>query len=208
MRRVVRALAATAAAVVLLASCSGSSGNSARRVGTVPVSASVGEATTSSSAPPESTTSTAAPPAGPERCQGPAVRIAFLDSRTAAGHSLAVFEVRNSGTRPCRLAGHPGVDVLDPSGRVLATAQRRAGTILGPSPPAPVTIPPGGAAYFGVESESVCADDLPPVDSDRMRVVLPENTAPAEVAVTITVCPQPEILVSPVRAAQSEITGR
>lgn len=135
------------------------------------------------------------------------MRIAFLESRTAAGRSLAVFEVRNSGARPCRLAGHPRVEVLDRSGRALATAQRRAGTILGASPPAPVTIAPRGAAYFGVESETVCADDLPPVESDRMRVVLPEDTAPAEVAATVTVCPQPEILVSPVRAAQSELTG-
>ena len=196
------------AVALLLASCSGSPEDSVRRVGTVPVSAPVSQATTSSSTPPESTTTTAAPPAGPERCQSSEVRITFLDSRTAAGHSLAVFEVRNSGTRPCRLAGHPGVEVLDPSDRILATAQNRAGTILGPSPPAPVTIAARGAAYFGVESESVCPDDLAPVDSDRVRVVLPEDTAPAEVAATITVCPQPEILVSPVRAAQSELTGR
>jgi hypothetical protein len=199
-----RAVAAVAA-LALLTACSGSSDDSARPLATsAPVPSS--EATTTSSSAPEATTTTLAP-AGPDRCRGSAVSITFLESRAAAGHSLAVFEVRNPGNRRCRLTGHPAVEVLDPSGRLLATARRGAGAILGAAPPTEVTVGPGSAAYFGLESESVCPDDSPAADSDRVRVVLPGDTAPAEVAVALTVCPRPEILVSPIRASPAELAG-
>jgi hypothetical protein len=203
MRRAVAVVVVAAVALLVASSCSGSSDDSGPRPPTsVPVPSS--EAPTSSAVP-ESTTTTAA--AGPEACRGPGVEIAYLDSRAAAGHSLAIFVVRNPTTRPCRLSGHPAVEVLDASGRVLATARRGAGSILGGAPPAPVTVAPRGNAYFAVESESVCADDAPPAESDRVRVVLPEDATPAEAAVTITVCPEAEVLVSPVRAAQAELAG-
>ena len=201
MRRA--AIAVVAAVALLVGSCSGSSDDSGPRPPTsVPVPSS--EAPTSSAVP-EPTTTTAA--AGPEACGGPGVEITFVDSRAAAGHSLAVFVVRNPTTRPCRLSGRPAVEVLDASGRVLATARGGAGSILGGAPPAPVTVAASGTAYFAVESESVCADDAPPAESDRVRVVLPGDGTPAEVAVTITVCPQAEVLVSPVRATQAELAG-
>ena len=135
------------------------------------------------------------------------MEIAFVDSRAAAGHSLAVFVVRNPTTGPCRLTGHPAVELLDPSGRVLASVRRGAGSILSGSSPAAVTVAPRGAAYFAIESESVCPEDAVPVDSDRVRVVLPDDASPVEAAATITVCPQPEILVSPIRATQAELAG-
>ena len=199
-----RAVAVAVLAAALVSSCSGSSDDSAPTIPTSPPVPS-SEPTTSSSAPEPPTTTTA--PAGPEGCQGPAAEIAFLDSRAAAGHSLAVFVVRNPTTRPCRLTGHPGVEVLDSSGRVLATARRGAGSILSGAPPGPVTIPPRGAAYFAIESESVCPDDAAPADSARVRVVLPDDAPPADVTATITVCPRPEILVSPIRATQAELAG-
>ena len=199
-----RAVPVAVVAVTLLLSCSGSSGDSAPSIPTSPPVPS-SEATTSSSAP-QSAATTAAQ-AGPEACRAPDVEIAFLDSRAAAGHSLAVFVVRNPTTRACRLTGHPGVEALDSSGRVLATAGRGAGSILSASPPGPVVVAPRGTAYFAVESESVCPDDAPPSDSERVRVVLPDDASPAEVAATISVCPGPELLVSPVRATQSELAG-
>jgi uncharacterized protein DUF4232 len=171
----------------------------------VPVPVPSSEATTSSSAP--ASPATTAAPGGPQACPGPAVEISFLDSRAAAGHSLAVFVVRNPTTRPCRLTGHPGVELLDSAGRVVATARPGAGSILSGSPPAPVTIAPRAAAYFAVESESVCPDDSPAADSERVRVVLPGDASPAEVPATITVCPRPEILVSPIRTSQAELVG-
>ncbi len=200
MRRAVAAVLAAA----LVSSCSGSSDDSAPTIPTSPPVPS-SEPTTSSTALESPTTTTVA--AGPEACRGPAAEIAFLDSRAAAGHSLAVFVVRNPTTRPCRLTGHPGVEVLDASGRLLATARRGPGSILSGAPPAPVTLAPGGAAYFAIESESVCPDDASPADSDRVRVVLPDDAPPADVAATITVCPRPEILVSPIRATQAELAG-
>ena len=206
MRRAVPVLVAAFAAVVV-PSCSGSEDPPRRLTTVAPTTAPVAESTTSSSSPAESTTTTARGPAGAERCQGRAVRMALLDSRAAAGHTLTVFEVRNTAPRACRLAGHPAVEVLDRSGRVLARAAPGAGSILAGSPPAPVTVGAGGVAYFGVESESVCPDDAPAADSDRVRVVLPDDTAPVDVAAPITVCPRPEILVSPVRASQEDLAG-
>jgi hypothetical protein len=100
------------------------------------------------------------------------------------------------------------VELLDVRGRVLAQGQPRGGSILADTPPAPVTIAPGRAAYFGVESENVCPDDQPGSSSDRLRVVLPDDGAPAVVAAGITVCPRPDILVSPVRASEAELGGR
>ena len=203
MRRLALLLVATAP---LLASCSGSD-DSARPLPTVaPTSVPVAEPTTSGP-PPEPTTTTAPPPAGPERCAAPAVEVRFLDSRAAAAHSLAVFEVRNTAPGPCRVAGHPAVELVDPSGRVLTTAHPGTGTIVGPSPPVPVTVGAGGTAYFGIESETVCAEDAPPADASRVRVVLPDDRAPVEVAASITVCPGARILVSPLRASQTELTG-
>jgi Protein of unknown function (DUF4232) len=192
-----------AAAAVVLAACSGSS-DDARPLTTV--RASTTEATTSATAP-EATTTTAAAPAGAERCAGSAVAITFLDKRAAAGTSLSVFEVRNTGAGTCRLEGQPGVEALDASGRVLATARRGAGAIVGSAPAKPVTMAPGRAAYVGVESQDICPDDAAPTDSDRLRVVLPDDTTPVEVAATVTVCPRPEIVVSPIRATQAELTG-
>ncbi|HWC11648.1 MAG TPA: DUF4232 domain-containing protein [Acidimicrobiales bacterium] len=204
MRRAVPA-AVAAAAVSLLASCSGSSEDSARSLTTVPVS--VSEPTSTSSVPPEVTTTTGVAPTGPERCRGTAVEVTLLDERAAAGTSLIVFQVRNTGPGPCRLAGHPGAEALDASGRVLATARRGPGVILSGAPPAPVTVGARGTAYFAVQAPNICPDDAPPVDSERVRIVLPEDDAPVEVAAGLTVCPQPELLVSPVRASQAELAG-
>lgn len=105
------------------------------------------------------------------------------------------------------MEGHPGVEVLDASGRVLATARARAGAIVGPSPPRPVTVAPARAAYFAVESQDICADDATPADSDRLRVALPEDASSVDVAATVTVCPQAELVVSPIRATQDELAG-
>jgi hypothetical protein len=153
-------------------------------------------------------TSGVVPPGGPERCQTPTVQVRPVDTRAAAGHGLSIFEVRNASRGPCRVSGYPAVDLLDTQGRVLARAQPRGGSILGDKPPAAVTIRSGGAAYFAIESENVCPDDQPGSTSDRMRVVLPEDAAPAVVAAGITVCPRPDILVSPVRATEAELGGR
>ena len=202
MRR--SAVAVVAALVVLSTACSGSSDDSPP---TVPTTTPLASSTApTSSTVPESPTTTVAS-GGPEQCRGPGVEIAFVDNRTAAGHSLAVFAVRNPTTRPCRLTGNPAVEILDASGRVLATARPSAGSILSGAPPAPVTVAPRSAAYFAVESQSVCPDDAAPADSERLRVVLPDDAAPTDVAATTTVCPRAEILVSPIRATQAELAG-
>jgi hypothetical protein len=197
--------------VGLLSSCSGSSHRGVPVLTSVPAPPSTAAATSSVPAPSSSavtvTTSVAAPGA-PERCRTSTVGVGPLDTRTAAGHGLNTFEMRNTSGLACRVSGYPAVELLDAQGRVLAQGQPRGGAILGDKPPAPVTIAPGGAAYFAVESENVCPDDQPGSSADRLRVVLPDDAAPAVVSARITVCPRPDILVSPVRATQAELGGR
>lgn len=202
--------AVPAAALLLaggLSACSGSSGDSARPLTTVaPASVPVSEATTSSSQPTPPAT-TAAAPSGPERCRASTLQLAYLESRAALGHALAVFEARNTATRPCQLAGYPGAELVDASGRVLARGQRRPGHILGDRRPVPVTVAPGASAYFGLEYQNVCPEGDPEAEADRVQVTLPDETAPVAVAATIPVCPTPEILVSPLRVSQDELSG-
>ncbi|HEX2192834.1 MAG TPA: DUF4232 domain-containing protein [Acidimicrobiales bacterium] len=190
-----------------LSACSGSSGDSARPLTTVvPTSAPIGESTTSSS-PPVPSTTTAAAVSGPERCGASTLQVGYLEGRAALGHALAVFSVRNTSARPCQLTGYPGAELVDASGRVLARAERRPGSILAEGGPRPVTVAAGGAAYFGLESLNVCPDGDPVAESDRVRVTLPDETTAVAVKATVAVCASPEILVSPVRASPDELAG-
>lgn len=203
MRRVLEA----AVVLGLMVSCTRSS-HRAAPVTTSAVSSTTGStaAPPSSSATTTATTTTTAPALGPDRCQTSTVRLGLVDTRAAAGHGLAIFEVRNTSARPCRASGYPEVELLDASGQVLAQGQPRPGSIVGGNPPSPVTIAAGAVAYFGVESETICPEDQPPTVSERARVTLPDDPAPAMVVATISVCPQPHIVVSPLRRSQAEIT--
>ena len=201
MRRVLPPLAALAA---LLTACSGSPDEAAPVVSTsVPV---VTTEATTTSAPPPSTTTTAA--RGPERCRTADLRIAQVEGGAALGHAVGIFEVRNASSAPCRLTGYPGVELLDQSGRVLAEGLRRAGYILGDRPPVAVTIRPGASAWFGIEWRNVCEGGDPVAESDHLRVIVPDETAPAVVPAVIPVCAEPSILVSPVRAQKDELNAR
>ena len=191
------------AALLAFAACSGSSDDATRPVPTaVPVSTS--EPTTST-APLESTSTTTAP-AGPEPCRTATLRVVQVDGRAALGHGLGIFEVRNAADRPCRVSGYPGVELLDPSGRVVAEGQRRSGAILADRPPGPVTIGAGGAGYFGIEWLNVCEGGDPVAESDRVEVTPPDDTTPTVVAATIPVCAEPSILVSPIRSSLEQVT--
>ena len=131
--------------------------------------------------------------------------MALVDSKAALGHGLDVFEVRDTSSRPCRLAGYPGVELLDAQGRVLAQGQRHPGYILGDRPPSPVTIANGAAAYFGIEFLNACPGDEPGAMSERLRVLLPDETAAVLVAARITVCAEPYVVVSAVRRSEAEL---
>jgi hypothetical protein len=199
----VRRLLGALTLAVLTASCSGSS-HRAPPLNTVPTtsaSTSTTEAATTSTG--VATTALA----GPGKCSAAGTRIRLVDSRAAVGHALALFEARNTGSAPCTMSGYPGVEVLDDAGTVLARASNHGGTVVGSAPATLVTVGPRAAAYFGVESESICPGDQPDVPGTRVRVVLPGDTAPLEAAAGVSVCPQPDIVVSPVRRTSSQVAG-
>jgi hypothetical protein len=206
-RRRRRALGAVLApvAAVLLAACSGSGGHHALASTTTtvpPVSS------TASTTPPVSAPSTVAATSTTAiaRCTTVGLALRSNGGSAATGHALAVFELRNTTSTACRLAGYPGVKVLGPSGAALTDAQRVPGFILGDAPATAVTVAAGQAAYFGVESANVCQGGGDPVPSASLAVTPPDETAALTVAATINVCPgASSVLVSPVRAAAADI---
>ncbi len=187
------------AVVLVLTACSRSDDNGDAATMTGPI------ANTSTSAPggPVPTSAPSSVPAttraGGERCNGSGVRIQATEGRAATGHALAVVEIVNTSAGRCAVNGYPSVDVLDGQGRVLAQATSRSGFILNDRPPTAVTIEPGGVAYFGIESTSVCGGGGPGTIGERLRIVLPDDSQAITMAAPLTVCPQPDIRVSPVR---------
>jgi hypothetical protein len=166
-----------------------------------------GSTVPSTVAPPSSSTAVPSTAAAVARCTTGDLSVRANGGSAATGHALAVFELRNTSSKPCRMVGYPGVRVLDGSGATLTDAQRTAGFILGDVPPAAVTVAAGQVAYFGVESTNVCQGDLNPTPSASLRVTPPDETAALTVAATVNVCRGAQsVLVSPVRATTAEIT--
>ena len=159
--------------------------------------------TTAATVPPTSAPPTTRP--GPQPCSPSSLALASGEGRSALGHALHVFRLRNTSQQACRLAGYPAVTLLDGQGRVLAEAKPGAGSILPDRPPADVSLAPGAAGYFGVESSTLCDGDAAPTPSARVSVTPPQGTGALSAAVTIDVCPEDSVLVSPVRARESDI---
>ncbi len=145
---------------------------------------------------------------GSDRCTTAASQIGYVDGQGATGHFIDIFSVKNTATKPCRVFGYPGVVLLDAAGRVMAQGQRKGGFLLPDRPATPVTLAPGQIGYFGIESTDLCPNQDHVPQSDRVQVILPEETAPAVVSRRILVCQQPNILVSPVRATHDDVTRR
>ena len=200
-----RRLSLAAALVLLvLAGCSRSGGSHAASPATTTT---IGPTSTTAPAPSSSASTTVARTTTTlGRCATSALALRPNSGSAATGHALAVFELRNTSSAPCRLTGYPGVRLLDAGGATLADAQRTAGFILGDAPAATVTVAAGQAAYFGVESANVCQGGGNPVPSATLRVTPPDETASLTVPATINVCPGgTSVLVSPVRATIAEI---
>ena len=184
-----------------------SSSDRADRASTVPpaepTTASV--ATTTSTVPP--TTAPSTTQAETQECPSSSLALAPVEGRAALGHALYMFQLRNTSSQPCRLDGHPAVALLDAGGRVLARAKPGAGYILPDRPPGPVALAPGGSGWFGLESSTFCEGDATPTPSSRLTVTPPGGSGTVSTEVTIDVCPDDTVLVSPVRPRDSEVAG-
>lgn len=146
-------------------------------------------------------------PAGPGPCLSSALALEVGEGRAALGRGLSVFELRNTSGSSCRLSGYPTVVVVDAAGQAMAEARAEPGYLLAGRGPTPVLLAPGAAAYFGVETDTVCNQGARPAASDGVRVSPPgEPGAPLAAEITIGLCPGRAVLVSPVRASEDEIT--
>lgn len=201
-------MARWAAAVLGLGLLAGCSGSSATRGSAPPpalgTTTSAGGGTSSSTSAAASVSTTTTTPV--DRCTAATSQITQLDARAATGHALRIYAVTNTSPRPCRISGYPAVTVRDGAGRTIAGAQPKAGFILPDRPPTAVVVAAGRAAYFGIESTSVCAGDDAGARSDSVGVTLPDDTTLTVVAEQLLVCTPSTILVSAVRATQADIT--
>jgi len=168
-----------------------------------PATAPAGSATTtgpaSTGAPPTTTAGAAQP------CPSGSLALMSREGLSALGHALYVLQLRNTSSQPCRLSGYPAVSLVAATGRVLAEARPGEGFILPDRPPAAVSVPAGGSAYFGVESSTICDGNAEPAVSDSVRVTPPGATGPLAVGARINVCPNRPVRVSPVRASERDI---
>ena len=184
-----------------------SSSDSAERAPTIPATETpTTVAPTTTSAVPLTTAAATTTEPGTPRCTPSSLALSPAEGRVALGHALYLFRLRNTSSQPCRLDGHPAVALLDAGGRVLARAMPGPGYILPDRPPTPVPLAPGGTGWFGVESTTLCEGDATPTPSPRLTVAPPGETGSLSAEVTIDVCPGGTVLVSPVRARETEVT--
>ncbi|HEV3401357.1 MAG TPA: DUF4232 domain-containing protein [Acidimicrobiales bacterium] len=153
------------------------------------------------------TTAPATTQPGSQRCSSSSLALSSAEGRAALGHALYMFRLRNTSGQPCRLEGHPDVALLDEGGRVLVRAKPGAGYILPDRPPRPVPLAAGATGWFGLEASTLCDGDATPTPSARVTVTPPGEGGALSTAVTIDVCPEDAVLVSPVRARDGEVAG-
>ena len=197
--------AASLLLAVALAACS-SSDDSGRAAPTVPPAPSTTVVVTTTSTVPPTTAPTTTTPATP-RCSAAGLSLSSAEGRAALGRALYLFRLRNTSSQPCRLEGHPDVALVDGGGGVLARAKPGAGYILPDRPPRPVSLAPGSSGWFGLEASTLCDGDTVPTPAARVTVSPPGEAGTLSTPVTIDVCPDGPVLVSPVRAREGEVAG-
>lgn len=191
--------------ILSLVACSSSGDSAGRALPTTPPAPSTTAAVTTTSTAPVTTAPATTQP-GTAPCPSSSLALSSAEGRAALGHALYLFGLRNTSSQLCRLEGHPTVALLDAQGRVLARARPGAGYILPDRPPRSVSLAPGATGWFGLEATTLCEGDATPVPSSRMSVSPPGQTGTLSAEVTIDICPDAAVLISPVRAAETDVT--
>jgi hypothetical protein len=211
--RAARRLPLTAAAGLALAlvatACDGSTMNSAA---SPPTSVVPPAATTPASGPPPPAPSSsghtsAAPssvppapttPPGPGRCHTADLAAALGEPDSGMGHTGVTLVLTNRSTRPCRVYGYGGLQLLDAAGRPLPTRQVRI-----PSPrPRSVTLAPGARAHSDLYWVSMPMEKPCP-QSAVLLVIPPDETEQLRTAGLGSVCEQGRIQQSAYAAGAS-----
>jgi hypothetical protein len=91
-------------------------------------------------------TTPAPAPTGPSRCHTADLSVSLGQQDSGTGHTGLNVALTNRSTRPCRLYGYGGLQLLDAAGGRLPTEQARV------AQPAPrlITLAPGASAYSGL----------------------------------------------------------
>jgi hypothetical protein len=118
-----------------------------------------------------------------------------------AGHAGMTLRFTNTLSVPCTFSGYPGAQRLDAAGDALPTRVVRGNGYLFRDPgPGRVTVPPGGAAAFGLEwgqvptgGETTC----PP--AGMLQVTPPDEYSPLTIPATFTACDGGRLNVTAVR---------
>lgn len=164
-----------ASATVALAVAVGACGSAPRS--SVSVST---DGTPSTTATTQATSTTVSPtPSGRGACTASALTISLASYAGAGGTGYYGFNVVNTGTTSCVLAGYFGVSIYGTSGRQLtATATRQSATLQGQGPTS-FSLAPNGKANFiasvGETGTSSCTpigsfDFIPPNTTNRVTV--------------------------------------
>lgn len=181
-RRLPLTVAAGIAVVFAAAACDGNATNPAA---SDPIGVVSPTATTPATGPPPPIPPT---PAGPHRCHTAdlAANLGHRDSGT--GHTGVTLVLTNRSTRPCRLYGYGGLQLLDAAGSPLPTHQIRV-----PQPrPQLIRLAPGVSALSTLYWVSLPMDK-PCVHAAALLVTPPDETGPIRTGALGPVCEQGRI---------------
>lgn len=140
----------------------------------------------------------------PPPCKGPQLQLEEAGGDAGMGNRVAVVAVRNLATAACSLSGYPVISLVDDRNRALDTVRAETGPgsyFRSGQMPTPVTLPPGGRAWFDLawnvvpheaEGETVCPT------AARIRMTASGDTSPVWLAHALTPCGG-RIRVSPFR---------
>lgn len=174
--------ASAAVALAVAAGACGSAPRSSVSVSTdaTPSTTATTQATSTTTAAAPTTSTTVSPtPSGSGACTASALTISLANYAGAGGTGYYGFNVVNTGTTPCVLAGYFGVSIYATSGQQLtATATRESVTLRGQGPTS-FSLAPNGKANFiasvGETGTSSCTpigsfDFIPPNTTSSVAV--------------------------------------
>jgi hypothetical protein len=98
-----------------------------------------------------------------------------------AGTISTVWRVTNSGSAACRSKGYPGMDFHAATGWLNAQVHRGGFPNID-QPPTSIVVPPQGSLYFVSYWNDATTEAGPCRQFDRVRVTLPDDQVPVEIA--------------------------
>jgi hypothetical protein len=128
------------------------------------------------------------PTTGIASCSGQAANLSVGSQEGAAGTISILWHITNTGSAACRSNGYPAMSFHTTSGW-LDVRVHRGGYPNISQPPTSIEVPPGGSLYFVSYWGDVTTDRGPCRSFDRVRVIMPGDRVPVEVATSGCVDP-------------------